>query len=86
MRAVLEDMSVGERSAMLRADFPEPRPDLVLVDGGGILLREPGGFGVRRGINWPVIAFIIGAHAALLALLVTLDVIPIVKLAKPKPA
>jgi protein TonB len=85
MRAALEDMSVGESGALLRADFPEPRPDLVLIDGGAILLREPSGFGVRRGVNWPVIGFIIAAHAALLALLVTLDVIPIVKLPKPKP-
>jgi len=86
MRAVLEDMSVGEGRAMLRAHFPEPRPDLVLVDGGGTLFREPGGFAVRRsGPNWPVIALIIGAHAALLLALITLDVIPILKAPKPKP-
>jgi len=86
MRAVLEDMSVGEGRAMLRAHFPEPRPDLVLVDGGGTLFREPGGFAVRRsGPNWPVIALIIGAHAALLLALITLDVIPILTAPKPKP-
>jgi protein TonB len=85
MRAMLEDMAVGESGALLHAHFPEPRPDLLLVDGGAVLLREPGGFAVRRGPNWPVIAFIIGAHAALLFALITLDVIRILKAPKPKP-
>src|SRR4051812_40074550 len=85
MRAMLEDMAIGESRALLHAHFPEPRPDLVLVDGGAVLPREPGGFAVRRGPNWPVIAFIVGAHAALLFALITLDVIPILKAPKPKP-
>jgi len=85
MRAMLEDMAVGESGALLHAHFPEPRPDLLLVDGGAMLLREPSAFAVRRGPNWPVIAFIIGTHAALLFALITLDVIPILKAPKPKP-
>src|SRR4051812_21001956 len=86
MRAVLEDMSMGEGRALLRVDFPEPRPDLVLVEGGGgSALHEAASFAVRRGPNWPVIAVIISAHAALLFALITLDVIPIMKAPKPKP-
>ena len=85
MRAVLEDRSIGEGYAIFRANLPEPRPDLLLVDGGGILFGEPGRFSVRGGPNWPVIAFIIGAHAAVLLALVTFDVIPIFKVARPTP-
>jgi periplasmic protein TonB len=85
MRAALEDMSVGEGHALLSANVFEPRPDLMLVAGGGLLLRPPAGFAVRSGPNWPVIVCIIGAHVALLLALVALDVIPIANAAKPAP-
>ena len=85
MRAALEDMSVGEGQALLRVNVSEPRPDLVLVEGGGLILRPSAGFAIRRGPNWPVIVCIIGAHVALLLALVALDVIPIGRAEKPTP-
>jgi protein TonB len=85
MRAALEDMSVGAAPVLLRVAVPEPRPDLVLIDSGLAALRAPGGFAVRGRPNWPVIAFIIAAHVALLLALVRLDVIPILKAPELKP-